>query len=431
MAYSAEANEGAGGRGERMNGCSTGNSAQRVPGYRGLYTKHLKDGMDWYYLRSQKGGNGRWINLHTTDKKVAVRRYHQESISVANTRSPGKIPTVGDYWEHARAHIMRGTQKPRTLNGYLGNVEMILRGFKGSGKGACPKRLLSRRIDRFDASCCEEWFVHAFKTYGLSATKSQWVMWRKLFALAKQEHLIANVPDWHIPTRTAQGQERERRLQRGEDTRVRVPEVEEFVRLVEDVRTNSTYQCGHHSANWILFVGCTGLRTSEANQLSWKDVDWDRGILHLPSRLKSNDKFDPYICLTKPALKALQRIRETGYTRRPNGTGRRLRVRVSPDPLRESDRILAVKSPRKALAQACQRLGLRHLTLHGLRHFFASQCVRQGYDWAAVAAALGHCDGGILAARTYSHLSPIHARKYAEKWTLEPRYDSIRSLRAS
>ena len=94
MAYSAEANEGASGRGERMNGCSTGNSAQRVPGYRGLYTKHLKDGMDWYYLRSQKGGNGRWINLHTTDKKVAVRRYHQESISVANTRSPGRQHTL-------------------------------------------------------------------------------------------------------------------------------------------------------------------------------------------------------------------------------------------------------------------------------------------------------------------------------------------------
>ena len=420
MAYSAEANEGASGRGERMNGCSTGNSAQRVPGYRGLYTKHLKDGMDWYYLRSQKGGNGRWINLHTTDKKVAVRRYHQESISVANTRSPGKIPTVGDYWEHARAHIMRGTQKPRTLNGYLGNVEMILRGFKGSGKGACPKRLLSRRIDRFDASCCEEWFVHAFKTYGLSATKSQWVMWRKLFALAKQEHLIANVPDWHIPTRTAQGQERERRLQRGEDTRIRVPEAEELVKIVADVRAHSTRQCGQHSANWILLVGCTGLRTSEANQLCWKDVDWENGILHLPSRLKSNDKYDPCINLTPPALQALHEIQRAGHTRRQDDAGRWRRVSASPHQLRESDRILAVKSPRKALAQACQRLGLRHLTLHGLRHFFASQCARQGWDWATLAAGLGHHDGGILAAKKYSHLVPTHAKNCAEKWSLEP-----------
>ncbi|MCH2332846.1 MAG: hypothetical protein MK312_15080, partial [Roseibacillus sp.] len=154
MANSAEANEGAGGRRGRMNGCSTGHSPKRVVGYRGLYERRLKDGMDWYYLRSQKGGTGRWINLHTTDKTVAVRRYHEESIAIGSFRPPGKIPLVKDYWEHARSVIMSGTQKPRTLSGYLGNIEMLLRGFKGSGKGACPGHLLNKRIDRFDASCC-------------------------------------------------------------------------------------------------------------------------------------------------------------------------------------------------------------------------------------------------------------------------------------
>ena len=99
-----------------MNGCSTGHNPKRVAGYRGLYEKRLKDGMDWYYLRSQKGGTCRWINLHTTDKMVAVRRYHEESIAVGSFRPPGKIPLVKDYWEHARSVIMSGTQKPRTLS---------------------------------------------------------------------------------------------------------------------------------------------------------------------------------------------------------------------------------------------------------------------------------------------------------------------------
>ena len=427
MANSAEANEGAGGRRGRMNGCSTGHSPKRVVGYRGLYEKRLKDGMDWYYLRSQKGGTCRWINLHTTDKMVAVRRYHEESIAVGSFRPPGKIPLVKDYWEHARSVIMSGTQKPRTLNGYLGNIEMILRGFKGSGKGSCPRHLLNKRIDRFDASCCGEWFRAAFKVYGLSAVKSQWVMWRKFFALAKQEHLIVDMPDWHIPTRTAQGQERERRLERGEDTRIRVPEAEDLVQIVADVRAHSTHQCARHSANWILLVGCTGLRASEANQLCWKDVDWDNAILHLPSRLKGNNKYDPHIHLTPPALQALRQIQTSGHTRRRDDAGRWRRVRASPDQLRESDRILAVRSPRKALTEACQRLGLRHLTLHRLRHFFASQCSRQGWDWPTLAAALGHRDGGILAARTYSHLVPTHARKCADMWTLEPRCDTVRS----
>ena len=431
MAKIARSEEGAGEREKRVNGPKRGDSAIRVSGYRGLYTKRRKDGMAWYYLRCQKGGSGRWINLHTTDKAVAVRRYHQESIAVGSFRPPGKIPAVKDYWEHARSIIMAGTQKPRTLSGYLGNIEMILHGFKGSGKGSCPKHLLNRRIDRFDASCCGEWFRAAFKVYGLSAVKSQWVMWRKFFALAKQEHLIVDVPDWHIPTRTAQGQERERRLQRGEDTRIRVPEAEELVQIVADVRVHSTRQWAQHSANWILFVGCTGLRASEANQLCWKDVDWGNAILHLPSRLKGNNKYDPHINLTPPALQALRKIQAEGHTRRRDDTGRWKRVRASPDQLRESDRILAVASPRKALAEACQRLGLPRLTLHGLRHFFASQCARQGWDWATLAAGLGHRDGGILAAKKYSHLVASHARKCADKWTLEPCYDALRPPRAS
>ena len=145
-------------------------------------------------------------------------------------------------------------------------------------------------------------------------------MWRKFFALAKQEHLIVDMPDWHIPTRTAQGQERERRLERGEDTRIRIPEAEDLVRIVADVRAHSTRQCAKHSANWILLVGCTGLRASEANQLCWKDVDWGNSILHLPSRLKGNNKYDPHIHLTPPALQALRQIQTSGHTRRRDDT---------------------------------------------------------------------------------------------------------------
>jgi len=390
----------------------------QVAGHKGLYTKRLKDGLDWYYFRRQELGNDRWISLQTTEKQVALRRYHEHALKKPTGTTRGELPRVSDYWEHVRSYILRGPQKPRTIKGYEGNIDMILRGFKGTGKGACPKRLLDLRVDKFDDQCCANWFVTAFKVYGLSATKLQWVMWRKMFALARKEDLISKIPDWHIPTRTAQGQERERRLKRGQDTRIRVPEASEFVQLVEDVKTHSTRQCGLHSANWILFVGCTGLRASEANQLCWKDVDWERGILHLPSRLKSNDKYDPYIHLTPPAQKALRAIHAAGATRRLDDTGCWRRVTIGSDQLRPSDRILSVASPRKALAEACQRLGLPHLTLHGLRHFFASQCVRQGWAWITFAAALGHRDGGVLAAGTYSHLSPFQAHHCATRWSL-------------
>jgi hypothetical protein len=72
------------------------------------------------------------------------------SRSLPHSLPAGKIPTVREFWESARTHILSGTQKESTLGDYEGYISMILRGFKGSGKGACPSKLLSRRVDRFD-----------------------------------------------------------------------------------------------------------------------------------------------------------------------------------------------------------------------------------------------------------------------------------------
>lgn len=68
------------------------------------------------------------------------------------------------------------------------------------------------------------------------------------------------------------------------------------------------------------------------------------------------------------------------------------------------------------LQRACRNLGLTtgdgkplHLTQHDLRHVFATRCVEANVTWKAVAEWLGHEDGGLLAAKTYSHLRDEHS----------------------
>ena len=105
---------------------------RQVSGHKGLYTKRLKDGRDWYYFRRQELGNDRWISLQTTEKHVALRRYHEHALEKPVGETRGKLPRVRDYWRHARAHILRGPQKPRTLKGYEGKGWLGIRDWLGT-----------------------------------------------------------------------------------------------------------------------------------------------------------------------------------------------------------------------------------------------------------------------------------------------------------
>ena len=91
---------------------------------------------------------------------------------------------------------------------------------------------------------------------------------------------------------------------------------------------------------------------------------------------------------------------------------RRERRGNSPD-----DPVFAIESPRKALTNACIRLGLPHVRIHDLRHFFATSCIEAGIDIPTVAKWLGHRDGGALAMKVYGHLRDEHSKEAARKLT--------------
>lgn len=54
-----------------------------------------------------------------------------------------------------------------------------------------------------------------------------------------------------------------------------------------------------------------------------------------------------------------------------------------------------------------RRLELTHITLHGLRHFMATQSIAAGVDIRTVAGRLGHGGGGVITMKTYAHF--VHA----------------------
>jgi integrase len=142
-------------------------------------------------------------------------------------------------------------------------------------------------------------------------------------------------------------------------------------------------------------MGLAGLGNAEIAGLTWGDIDMERGRIRV-YRQKTDTGF---VIPIYPQLRPLVERLHGGKDRKPGG------------------KVFTVTDIRKALAGACDRLGLPHFTQRALRRCFITRAVELGIDFKTIAAMQGHKDGGVLIAKTYSHLRNEHLDRMAEKLT--------------
>ena len=172
-----------------------------------------------------------------------------------------------------------------------------------------------------------------------------------------------------------------------------LPARADFAAIVASIRAQGK-AASAEAANFVEFMALSGARLNEARMVQWADIaaDW---IVITGGELGTKNLRVRRVPIIPPMRVLLKRMRYVGAA----------------GPLFRLD------SPRFALTNACVRLGLEHLTLHELRHLFATACVESGVDFRTLADWLGHQDGGTLAATTYSHLRADHASAMAQKVT--------------
>ena len=140
----------------------------------------------------------------------------------------------------------------------------------------------------------------------------------------------------------------------------------------------------------------TGSRPSEVLRLTWRDVDFERGVVSVWQEKTGAAK-------TVPISKALRQVLLS--LRRGVGTAP---VFVRPDgsPLTKDD-------VERTFDLAKRLTGLRpELTLYSSRHTFASWLAIQGTPIRTIQELLGHRD--LRMTLRYAHLSPAHLREAVE-----------------
>jgi len=170
-----------------------------------------------------------------------------------------------------------------------------------------------------------------------------------------------------------------------------LPDVAGLDALLASIRAQKLRH-SEESAQMVEFLAWSGLRISELQTLRWEDVgeQW----LTVTGGEKGTKNKEIRQLPLNGRLRSILALRRWDGAHGP---------------------IFHILTPRLALEGACQRLGIRHMRIHDLRHWFASHCIGAGIDVVTVAAWLGHKDGGKTLLATYAHHQKQLSLASAEK----------------
>ena len=176
-----------------------------------------------------------------------------------------------------------------------------------------------------------------------------------------------------------------------------LPSLAQFNSLLHEMREGHgrySKACADLAAG-LAFTGC---RLGEARSLTWGDIDFDLGRIVIRGNPETGTK-----------NREIRRFRLLPDAR---ALFERMRI-VFPDD-GPQDRIFRVGECQKAIDRAVKKVGMKRITHHSLRHFFATRCIESGVDIPTVSRWLGHKDGGVLAMKTYGHLRDEHDQAQAK-----------------
>ena len=168
------------------------------------------------------------------------------------------------------------------------------------------------------------------------------------------------------------------------------PSFEQFKAIVDDIRNQPFSVGAGQSADFAEACGLLGLGQAELSALRRSDVD-----------------------LNSQRIICHRRKTDTGFVIPVYPQGRALVGRLC-EGKKPHERLFTVGGARKAIANACKRLGfvrelpdgrlLAQFSHRSFRRMFVTRCLEKGIDVQTVSLWQGHRDGGKLILSTYAHV---------------------------
>jgi len=338
------------------------------------------------YARLNVGGKRTWRSLKTELQSVAKAELEKLLNSEAiRVEIVGKVP--------AKLRLTMGELKAIRLKQIANNVAL-----KDSTRHYWSQiaASLTKSWEGFDdlqarnvtPLMCEEWAGNLVETISPHRYNNHLLFLRKLMAIAIKQGARAADP-------TA---EMERARLNSKDLASTLPTKEVFAKWIAEMRKakgRSSQDC----ADFVEFLTYSGLRKGEACYVRWCDIDEKRGEIIVRGHPKHGTK-NRHIRRV-PIIDAMKNLLG--------------RIRARRGQEEETALVVRVSKAQKAMDNAAERIAMKRITHHDLRHLFATICIESGVDIPTVSRWMGHSDGGALAMRVYGHLRNEHSLAAAKK----------------
>jgi len=320
-----------------------------------------------YFARVRFGGKLHRKKLGTDDYQLARRKLADFRRDLGRTdasRGNTSLTEVLNKYERTIGGLSPSSQKDK---------HAIIEKLKATwfGASSLPLRLIK-------PSDVEAWLSEHYGELSASAYNSALTVLRNAFDLAVRDRIIADSPAAHLKYK-----------KRATPIRL-TPTFEEFKAIVSDIRAQRFNADAEQSADFVEFVALAGLGQAEVGSITRADVDLHAGRIIVLRRKTSTGFAIPVYPQLRQVVEKLCKGK------------------------RHNERLFTINEARKALANACKRLGLPSFTHRALRRMFITRAIERGVDVRTIAEWQGHRDGGRLILQTYSHIRRPHSERMAQ-----------------
>ena len=333
-----------------------------------------------YYARIRVGGKLVWRSLETDTFSVAKIKLrdveHEEQAKLESAdRLLDRDATFGDALALFEKNLESNMKlKPGAKLYRRKTITALLKSWPS---------LKATRLAKITEADCKEWAKNFDAEYSPSVYNNTLATLQMVIDLGVSSGIRYKNP--------ASGIGRAKPTER----KLALPSHEQFLQFVNAVAVGGG-RFSHDCADLVQFLAYGGFRKTEAANVTWHDVDFEKGQIHLRVTKNGETRHVPMI----PDMRDLLQRRRAA---RPAALN--------------SEHVTVVHECQKAMDRAAKVVGMARITHHDLRHLFATRCIESGVDIPTVSRWLGHKDGGALAMKVYGHLRDAHSSAMAQKVT--------------
>ena len=339
------------------------------PAWPGLYY-YVPSGK--YFAHLRRGGRLYRESLRTTDLQFAKRKWQafRDRLDRTDVRY-GRITFVQWLQEHYLP-TLRGS--PKTL----ADKQSIILRIKGQWLQARSQPMRDLKESQVLSFLNEQYGALSPATWNGALS-----LIRDALALAVRDRVLIESPAGSLKYR-----------KRKQPIRL-TPTFGQFTAFIADVRSQPFNADARDSADFLEAMGLLGLGQAELSGMKLEHVDLASGRIQV-YRLKTDTGFViPIYPQARALVERLCQGKKTG------------------------EHVFTLQQARKALTNACKRLGFPNFTQRSLRRMFITRALERGVDVKVIAQWQGHRDGGKLILDTYSHVRPEHSNRMAQLMTSE------------